>query len=148
MKSVNIAKDIVFYCKQKEISFDSEKIQNFLYFFIGFSLIHNIEEINKIDELPKALRCGIMFIKVECEYNEIINIPQDYIPYIQDEKTANILKKVVEEWGKLSSQRLMEWTQEIGSPWYAVSKQNSSVDKTIPLGVIREYFELNFHDYI
>lgn len=154
MKTIDLAKDIIYLCTKHNISFNNTKIQKLLYLFVGFALINDIEpresvqneegeeEISIIDELPKAWPYGPVFPKVHKQYNEIRKIPENYSISIQDLATKEILEKTIQKWGVLSASRLSEWSHEEGSPWDVVVKQQGSGWNTIiPLGLIREYFE-------
>jgi uncharacterized phage-associated protein len=61
MKTLEIAKDIVFLCNKNGYKFNNTKIQKLLYLFVGFCLINGIEEIYDIDENPKLWPYGPVF---------------------------------------------------------------------------------------
>ena len=44
MKTVDLAKDIVYLCRKNKIEFNNTKVQKLLYLFIGFSLMNDVEE--------------------------------------------------------------------------------------------------------
>ena len=67
-KTLELAKDIVFLCKENKYQFNNTKIQKLLYLFVVFCLINNIDEIYDIDEKPKIWPYGPVFPKVHKRY--------------------------------------------------------------------------------
>jgi uncharacterized phage-associated protein len=149
MKTVDLAKDIVYFCRKDGYPFNNTKIQKLLYLFIGFALMNDIEEIKNIDELPKAWEYGPVFPKVYKNYSTAIsNIPNDYTPSISKPEIKNILEKTVKLWGRVSAGKLSDWSHKEGSPWEVVLKNDHKWNQVIPLEMIYNYFSENVENVL
>ena len=141
MKTVDLAKDIVYLCRKNKIEYSNTKVQKLLYLFVGFALMNDIEEIREIDELQKAWEYGPVFPKVYKKYNkEVQNIDNEYIPFFTNEKVQDILEKTVKVWGRISAGKLSDWSHKDGSPWDVVVKNNEKWNEVIPLEMMYNYF--------
>lgn len=149
MKTVDLAKDIVYFCRKNGIEFNNTKIQKLLYLFIGFTLMNDVDEIKEIDELPKAWEYGPVFPKVYKNYSKIIsNIPSNYTPSIANPKMREILEKTVKLWGRVSAGKLSDWSHKDGSPWDVVVKNNAKCNATIPIELMYNYFSENVENVL
>ncbi|QED23103.1 Panacea domain-containing protein [Candidatus Deianiraea vastatrix] len=156
MKTVDLAKDIIFLCKKYGHHESKTKIHKLIYLILGFALINNIQPTEKvkdiddeeidsvIDELPKAWPYGPVFPKVDKNYNKIMST--DFNNYDlsvkNDPKLTKIVEETVRQWGKNTAGQLSDWSHEENSPWDVVVKQQGSGWNTpIPLPLVEEYFE-------
>lgn len=160
MKTVDIAKDIVYLCSKYQYEYSNTKIQRLLFLFIGFALVNNVkfdedvvlvtndkkrvELMELVDEQPKAWPYGPVFSKVNHRYQEIIETAtsEGYQITNLSEYTLDILTKTVQRYGKVETLQLSEWLTREGSPWDSVKNiDGTGWDIEIPLDLIREYFE-------
>lgn len=147
MKTIDIAKDIVFLCKKNNHEFNNTKIQKLLYLFVGFCLINNVEEIYSIDEFPRLWPYGPIFAKVHKRYDSIKNC-DDEIKSTKDDKTKKILEETVKKWGKVSSGKLSAWASIEGSPWDLLVKKGTKWNAKMDLDLIHIYFARKIENVI
>ena len=140
MKTLEIAKDIVFLCNKNGYEVNNTKIQKLLYLFVGFCLINGIEEIYDMDEKPKLWPYGPVFPKVHKKFEAIKDIKRDKIESISDKEAINILEKTVEKWGSVPAGKLSSWSQSEDSPWYLMVKEGANWNTEIDLDYIKIYF--------
>jgi uncharacterized phage-associated protein len=145
MKTVDIAKDIIHFCKINNVSFDATKIQKLLYIFVGYALINNVavDEDRIVDEAPQAFPYGPVFKKVYDSYTSIANsVGENYKPSVSG-IAADILKKtVIPQWGKYTSKQLSDWSHAPGSPWYyVINGRKTGWQSPIDFYLIKPYFE-------
>ena len=144
MKTVDIAKDIIHFCKINNVSFDATKIQKLLYIFVGYTLINNPDDEDRIvDEAPQAWPYGPVFKKVYDNYTSIANsVGENYKPSVSG-IAANILEKtVIPQWGKYTSKQLSDWSCSLGSPWnYVVNERRDRWGAKIDFYLITPYFK-------
>lgn len=155
MKSIELAKDVVYLCEKHQHEYNNTKVQKLIFLILGFALMNNIkptekvkdydgEEIDSvIDELPKAWPYGPVFPKVHKKYSEIRSTNfKDYELSVSNDKVLKeIVEKTVKLWGQVSASKLSGWSHEKGSPWDVVVQQgNASWNTPIPLGIITYYF--------
>jgi uncharacterized phage-associated protein len=140
MKTLEIAKDIVFLCNKNNYEFNNTKIQKLLYLFVGFCLINGIEEIYDIDEKPKLWPYGPVFPKVHKKFEGIKEIKRDKIESISNKEAINILEKTVEKWGIIPAGKLSSWSHSEDSPWYLMVKEGAKWNTEIDLSYIKIYF--------
>ena len=140
MKTLEIAKDIVFLCNKNHYEFNNTKIQKLLYLFVGFCLINGIEEIYEIDEKPKFWPYGPVFPRVHKKFKAIKEIKRDKIESISDKEAINILEKTVEKWGSVPAGKLSSWSHSEDSPWYLMVKEGANWNTEIDLDYIKIYF--------
>jgi len=140
MKTLEIAKDIVFLCNKNNYEFNNTKIQKLLYLFVGFCLINGIEEIYGIDEKPKLWPYGPVFPKVHKKFEGIKEIKRDKIESISNKEAINILEKTVEKWGIIPAGKLSSWSHSEDSPWYLMVKEGAKWNTEIDLSYIKIYF--------
>ncbi len=140
MKTLEIAKDIVFLCNKNGYEVNNTKIQKLLYLFVGFCLINGIEEIYDMDEKPKLWPYGPVFPKVHKKFEAIKDIKRDKIESISDEEAINILEKTVEKWGSVPAGKLSSWSHSEGSPWHLMVQEEAKWNTEMNLDLIRIYF--------
>ena len=140
MKTLEIAKDIVFLCNKNGYEVNNTKIQKLLYLFVGFCLINGIEEIYDMDEKPKLWPYGPVFPKVHKKFKEIKEIKRDKIESISDKEAINILEKTVEKWGSVPAGKLSSWSHSEDSPWASLVKKGAKWNTEIDLDYIKIYF--------
>jgi uncharacterized phage-associated protein len=140
MKAVDMAKDIVYLCKKYGYDFNNTKIQKLLYLFVGFCLVNNIDEVEKIDDMPRLWPYGPVFPKVHKKYNEIAKSENDKITSVKNPEIIEILEKTVEKWGIVSAGALSAWSHSEGSPWDMMVDRGEKWNSTIPLIAIKMYF--------
>ena len=140
MKTLEIAKDIVFLCNKNGYKFNNTKIQKLLYLFVGFCLINGIEEIYDIDENPKLWPYGPVFPKIHKKFEEIKESKRDKIESISDQEVINILEKTVEKWGSVPAGKLSSWSHSEDSPWDELVKKGANWNTEINLNDIKIYF--------
>ena len=128
MKTLEIAKDIVFLCNKNHYEFNNTKIQKLLYLFVGFCLINGIEEIYDMDEKPKLWPYGPVFPKVHKKFEAIKEIKRDKIESISDKEAINILEKTVEKWGSVPAGKLSSWSHSEGSPWHLMGTRGCKLE--------------------
>jgi len=148
MKTIELAKDIIFLCKKYGYEFNNTKIQKLLYLFVGFCLMNNIKDIYNIDEKPKLWPYGPVFPRVHKKFFVIKYTNQDTTTSIQDEKTRLILEKTVEKWGKISAGKLSAWSHIEDSPWDNLVKQGYEWNTEMDLEDIGDYFSLRVENVI
>ena len=140
MKTLEIAKDIVFLCNKNNYEFNNTKIQKLLYLFVGFCLINGIEEIYDIDEKPKFWPYGPVFPKVHKKFEAIKEIKRDKIESISNKEAINILEKTVEKWGNIPAGKLSSWSHSEDSPWYLMVKEGANWNTEFDLNYIKIFF--------
>lgn len=140
MKSIDIAKDIVFLCRKNGYEFNNTKIQKLLYLFVGFCLINDVNDIYKIDESPVLYPYGPVFPKVHKKFDFIKDYDGTDIVSVIDEKVKKILEETVKKWGKISAGRLSGWSRIEGSPWDLLVKERAEWKTEIDLDYIKIYF--------
>ena len=140
MKTLEIAKDIVFLCNKNNYEFNNTKIQKLLYLFVGFCLINGIEEIYDIDEKPKFWPYGPVFPRVHKKFDAIKEIKRDKIESISNKEAINILEKTVEKWGIIPAGKLSSWSHSEDSPWHLMVKEGAKWNTEIDLSYIKIYF--------
>jgi uncharacterized phage-associated protein len=140
MKSLDIAKDIVYLCNDEKIKFNNTKIQKLLYLFVGFCLINNIDEILNIDEKPKLWPYGPVFPNVHKKYESLKNYLGDKIISTDNEKIKNILTETVKKWGHIPAGKLSAWTHIEDSPWDILYKKGAKWNTEMDLYLIKMYF--------
>ena len=141
MKTLEIAKDIVFLCNKNGYEVNNTKIQKLLYLFVGFCLINGIEEIYEIDEKPKFWPYGPVFPRVHKKFKAIKEIKRDKIESISDKEAINILEKTVEKWGNIPAGKLSIWSHTQGSPWDLLRIEGANWNTEIELNYIKIYFK-------
>ena len=140
MKSLDIAKDIVYLCNNQNIKFNNTKIQKLLYLFVGFCLINDIDEIKNIDEKPRLWPYGPVFPNVHKKYESIKNYSGDKIISTDNEKIKNILTETVKQWGPIPAGKLSAWTHIEDSPWDILYREGAKWNTEMDLYLIKMYF--------
>ena len=140
MKTLEIAKDIMFLCNKNGYEVNNTKIQKLLYLFVGFCLINGIEEIYDMDEKPKLWPYGPVFPKVHKKFEAIKEIKRDKIESISDKEAINILEKTVEKWGSVPAGKLSSWSHSEGSPWHLMVQEGANWNTEMNLDRIKIYF--------
>ena len=140
MKTLEIAKDIMFLCNKNGYEVNTTKIQKLLYLFVGFCLINGIEEIYDMDEKPKLWPYGPVFPRVHKKFKAIKEIKRDKIESISDKEAINILEKTVEKWGNIPAGKLSIWSHTKGSPWDLLRIEGANWNTEIDLDYIKIYF--------
>ena len=148
MKTLEIAKDIAFLCRENDYPFENAKIQKLLYLFVGFCLINNISEIYDIDEKPKLWPFGPVFPRVYKKYKEIKEYKQDAIKSLENEEIIKILEQTVKKWGKIPGGKLSIWSHLPNSPWDILVKKGAKWNTEMPLEDIKTYFQNNVDNVI
>ena len=141
MKTLEIAKDIVFLCNKNHYEFNNTKIQKLLYLFVGFCLINGIEEIYDMDEKPKFWPYGPVFPRVHKKFKAIKESKRDKIESSSDKEAINILEKTVEKWGNIPAGKLSIWSHTQGSPWDLLRIEGANWNTEIELNYIKIYFK-------
>jgi uncharacterized phage-associated protein len=142
MKSLDIAKDIIFLCKKNGYEFNNTKIQKLLYLFVGFCLINDMNDIYNIDDFCEMWPYGVIFPKVHKKFDSIKDYDGTEIISVSDQETKKILEETVKQWGKISSGSLSAWSRIEGSPWDTLFKEVGRKKWTtkINLDAIKVYF--------
>jgi len=148
MKTIDLAKDIVFLCKQNNYQFNNTKIQKLLYLFVGFCLINNIDDVFTIDEKPKLWPYGPIFPMVHKRFDLIKENCQQQVLSNISKEALNILKETIRKWGKVSAGHLSNWSHIEGSPWDIMVKKGADWNIEISLELIKFYFVRNVENVI
>ncbi len=140
MKTIEIAKDIVYLCKKNGYDFNNTKIQKLLYLFVGFCLINDVSDVYNIDESPKLWPYGPVFPKVHKKYESIKEHDALEITSITNKKVKKILEETVKKWGNISAGKLSAWSHIEDSPWDVLVKRGEKWNTSIDLDHIKIYF--------
>jgi uncharacterized phage-associated protein len=144
MKTVDLAKDIVYLCRKNNIEYSNTKVQKLLYIFIGYSLAKEMFYDIDINEMPIALPNGPAFKKVLDGYHTNIEPLATDASYklIHSGQTLALMEEVVNEWGKFTAKALSDWSHEPATPWFYITQsQRQPLGANIDYWVIKHYFE-------
>lgn len=143
--SVVMAKYIVAFANERQISINVTKIQKLLYIFYGLYLA--VKNVHLINEHPQAWPYGPVFpttrnklvkmnlYSITMDDAELDNIKQD----VSINKLATL---VFNTFGSWSANQLSEWSHQEGSPWqHTISAQDFKWGEPIDDELIKSYFK-------
>ena len=141
MKTVDLAKDIVYLCRKNNIEYSNTKVQKLLYIVIGYALANGVIDENYLSEVPKALPFGPIFTDVMENYRAIENDATNE-KYTPKNQWQGLMEAVVKEWGGYSAKVLSDWSHEPSSPWHYITQScKHSFGTRIPYWAVKHYFE-------
>ncbi len=137
-KSYDIARYIMYYCKENNFKYNNTKIQKLLFAVYGVLLAQDEPLI--IDESPKMWPYGPVFPTV---FNKIKE--EDFRPLnmqFDSENTKSIIDTTLSYFAKFSARALSDWSHEKGSPWDKVkSLHGEKWGEDLQDRDIRSYFK-------
>jgi uncharacterized phage-associated protein len=142
MKTVDLAKDIVYLCRKNNIEYSNTKVQKLLYIFIGYSLATKVFYDIDINEMPIALPNGPAFKKVLDGYHTNIEPLDASYKLIHSGQALELMETVVKEWGNYNAKTLSDWSHEQSSPWFYITQiRRQPLGANIDYWAIKHYFE-------